>query len=255
MVLLHPLSMPRLALYQYADVRPSDSVLDIGTGAGFAAVARCVLGIDISEPIIAIASGAIPTSDVGRVRFECTDVGDPTFVSKYEGCFDLVTSSDVFEHVHDPDAFVHTISRVLRPDGRAVLTFPNETAGHGVTRFPSSADLVALFNRHGLIADLRVLKTTGWANMVHQVLWRRPLMIFRRHRRTYGGQTEQPQVMHETWYGHVAASAHPIFMLINAYARIVEALMLLGGPIYRAYVVRTPADIADQRVLLRVRKA
>lgn len=255
-ILLHPLSLPRLALYQYSDVHASDRVLDIGTGAGFAArrwatVAHSVLGVDISPPVVALAMDAVRFRDRGRVRFECADAADPEFAALYAGQFDLVTSSDVFEHVEDPEAFVRSISTVLQPGGRAVVTFPNETAGHGVTSFSSSEALIDLFTRHGLRVEVRTLSVTGWADMTHLAFWRHPLVFFRRVRRTHQGQTAQPQVMHETWYCHAAGRPRRVYILVNVYARFIEGVMHLGGPVFRTHIVRTSTDITDRRVLIR----
>lgn len=38
--------------------------------------------------------------------------------------FDAVVSCDVLEHVHEPDRALREVVRVLRPGGRAILTFP-----------------------------------------------------------------------------------------------------------------------------------
>lgn len=47
-------------------------------------------------------------------------------LSRYEDAsFDLVTCSDVIEHLEGPGALLREIARVLRPDGLAVVSFPN----------------------------------------------------------------------------------------------------------------------------------
>jgi SAM-dependent methyltransferase len=42
-----------------------------------------------------------------------------------DGSFDVVTLHHVIEHVHDPRAVLREVLRLLRPNGRAVLTTPN----------------------------------------------------------------------------------------------------------------------------------
>lgn len=42
-----------------------------------------------------------------------------------DNCFDLVISTEVLEHVNDPDTFLKEIYRVLKPNGKLLLTTPN----------------------------------------------------------------------------------------------------------------------------------
>src|SRR6266404_4465310 len=53
---------------------------------------------------------------------------DAESLSFPEGAFDLVVSCDVLEHLNDPTAAMEEIARVLRPGGRAILTFPMDPA-------------------------------------------------------------------------------------------------------------------------------
>jgi SAM-dependent methyltransferase len=55
-----------------------------------------------------------------------TDFNDPDFASKLgKGRFDLVTSTEVIEHVESPIGFLRNIGWLLKPGGFAVLTTPN----------------------------------------------------------------------------------------------------------------------------------
>ena len=42
-----------------------------------------------------------------------------------DNSFDLVLSSEVIEHILEPEHFVQEIARVLKPDGYLLLTTPN----------------------------------------------------------------------------------------------------------------------------------
>jgi 2-polyprenyl-3-methyl-5-hydroxy-6-metoxy-1,4-benzoquinol methylase len=42
-----------------------------------------------------------------------------------ENAFDCVVSIDVLEHLQDDQLFLHQLRRVLRPNGRAIITVPN----------------------------------------------------------------------------------------------------------------------------------
>lgn len=254
--ILHPVSLPRLILYQYARVRPEDCVLDVGTGAGFAAqhwarTAHRVKGIDISAPIVDLARRATPPSLRPRLVFECVDATDSGYAARYARAFDLITSSDALEHVPDTEGFIAAIGTMLRPGGRVVITFPNEIQGHGVTGFTDPSILRDLFARHGISITVQVITVRPWARWVHDTLWRRPMWWFRRHRRRYTTQRSHPQVMHETWYAAVAARPRHSFLLVNAYARLVERLMCLRGPIYSTLPLESVPLGCDEHILIQ----
>jgi len=73
--------------------------------------------------------------------------------------FDSVVSSQVFEHVRDPDLFLSEISRVLRADGLVLITVPfvwdEHEQPHDYTRY-SSFGITSILNRHGFeVLELR----------------------------------------------------------------------------------------------------
>jgi SAM-dependent methyltransferase len=84
------------------ELRPGDEWLDLGTGSGaFLALAPNGIGVD-PDP----ESPGGELSDVPRASV------------------DLVWCSEVIEHVADPLALLFEVRRVLRPDGRLLLTTP-----------------------------------------------------------------------------------------------------------------------------------
>lgn len=99
---------------------PGMSLLDVGCGDGFAMrilerVGWRVEGQDVDPKAVA---GAVARGL--RVR-----------QGPLEGCgfaedsFDAVTSSHVLEHVHDPEAFLREMHRLLAPGGTVVAVTPN----------------------------------------------------------------------------------------------------------------------------------
>jgi SAM-dependent methyltransferase len=62
---------------------------------------------------------------------QCQDVQRLTYD---DGAFDLVTSTEVFEHVPDDRRAFHEIHRVLRPGGALVFTVPLMAAGATLER-------------------------------------------------------------------------------------------------------------------------
>lgn len=60
-------------------------------------------------------------------------IGHAEKLSHADACFDVVVCSEVLEHVENPHALLSEVSRVLKPGGHAVFTFPS-------LRFPAVYD-------------------------------------------------------------------------------------------------------------------
>lgn len=98
------------------------SVLDLGCGTGrhalwLAAEGARVTALDFSEGMLAEARGK---PGAGAIRFIVHDLNRP--LPFEDGGFDLAVSGLVLEHLRDLDAFFRETRRVLRADGRAVLS-------------------------------------------------------------------------------------------------------------------------------------
>ena len=94
------------------------TALDVGTGTGEAALAVLrrwpkarVLGIDLSEPMIAEARRKAPSGSDVEFR-----VGDAANVDMPEASFDLVTAANMIP-------FFDELARLLAPDGHLVVSF------------------------------------------------------------------------------------------------------------------------------------
>lgn len=92
-------------------------LLEFGCGTGkntkaFASVARSVLGVDVSQAMLAVARAHdFPPS----VRFALIEPG--ACWPAAEASFDVVTASLVLEHIEDLSAVFAEAARVLRPGG------------------------------------------------------------------------------------------------------------------------------------------
>lgn len=125
----HPNPMVRLVeglrvrrLLQLLAVQPGHQVLEVGCGAGNILDrihgAR-LFGADLSTALLDKARRRLGT------RAELVEAFAESL--PYEsGRFDRVYCSEVLEHVVDPVAVLREMRRVIRPDGRAVISFPNE---------------------------------------------------------------------------------------------------------------------------------
>jgi ubiquinone/menaquinone biosynthesis C-methylase UbiE len=108
----------------------SGSVLDAGMGAGRLCEALStanwtVWGIDASAEMVDLARARFPDASG---RFAQASLEDLPFDA---GSFDAVTATGVLEYT-DVSGALAEISRVLRPGGRAVLSFPNPHALYGL---------------------------------------------------------------------------------------------------------------------------
>lgn len=102
--------------------RPAERVLDVGSGPGFlaAAIAEAVTpsgsvcGVDISEPLLAVARSHC--AHQSWVEFRHSDATQLPFP---DHAFDAVVSTQVLEYVADVDAALAEFHRVVCPGGRA----------------------------------------------------------------------------------------------------------------------------------------
>jgi len=97
-------------------------VLDLGCGTGrhalwLAARGAAVTGVDFSEGML---EEARRKPDAEQVRFLRHDLHTPLPLG--DGEFDLVVSGLVLEHLRELVGFFQEIKRVLRADGRAVVS-------------------------------------------------------------------------------------------------------------------------------------
>ena len=99
-------------------------VLDVGCGEGYgtAILARsglAVTGVDVERSVI---EAAVRSYAESGAEFRQLSSNEIPFDA---GSFDCVTAFHVIEHVEDPFQFVRELARVLKPEGRAIVTTPN----------------------------------------------------------------------------------------------------------------------------------
>jgi SAM-dependent methyltransferase len=98
-------------------------VLDVATGGGhtalaFAALARTVVAVDLTLPMLGVAQDFARGRGADNVRFVAGDVAALPFP---ESTFDVVTCRIAAHHFADVAAAVRQVHRVLRPGGSFLL--------------------------------------------------------------------------------------------------------------------------------------
>ncbi|RFB67136.1 MULTISPECIES: class I SAM-dependent methyltransferase [unclassified Herbaspirillum] len=100
--------------------KPGQKVLDIGSGSCLSLLEQRNLGVE--------GYGVEADPNVRRIadhfglRVHVGSIHDQPFPGE---TFDMIVLNQVIEHVPDPEALMLNIRHRLKPDGRAVMSFPN----------------------------------------------------------------------------------------------------------------------------------
>lgn len=106
--------------------QPGERVIDLGVGPGLLATsiaervgaAGDVLGVDVSEDMLALAAGRERPPGAAGLRLSAGTVSE---LDAPAGSFDAAVCTQVYEYVEDVGAALREAARVLRPAGRIVI--------------------------------------------------------------------------------------------------------------------------------------
>jgi SAM-dependent methyltransferase len=166
-------------------IRPGRG-LDVGSGSGGNTQVLADLGWSMTA-----LEHSPAAAELARSRGLEVVRGDATSLPFPDASFDLVMSTDVWEHVEDDEAVAREAFRVCRPGGRLLVAVPagmdlwsahDVALGH-VRRYERD-QLIELVQRTGF----RVDDTMGWNVLL------RPVAKARRRRRSTGSESEMEEV-------------------------------------------------------------
>ena len=158
--------------------------IDFGCGIGEQAIemaqhgAKKVIGLDIQEKYLALAKQAAQKAGVAD-RCE--------FLSHTNEKVDVVLSLDGFEHYDDPRTVLETMRRLIKDDGRVLISFGpawfHPYGGHGFSVFPWAH---LLFTESALIRWRSEIESDG-ATRFNEVRGGLNQMTIRRFERLVAG--------------------------------------------------------------------
>jgi SAM-dependent methyltransferase len=126
--------------------KPNERMLEVGCGGGHVLqrFPECdLVGVDVSGSMLEKARTRLAGLRVELHKGELRDL------DLAPESFDAIVCTEVLEHVVDPGAVLAGIAGLLKPTGRAVVTFPNDSLIIGAKRVltKSRASRLPLFRR------------------------------------------------------------------------------------------------------------
>jgi SAM-dependent methyltransferase len=137
----------RLAIIRgWLDLPAGATLLEVGVGGGH--VLRMfprakLTGVDLSPVMLEKAKRNLAGLDATLLEGDLADLG------LADGSFDAAICTEVLEHTADPKSILRELRRVLKPSGRAVVTFPNDPLIHRMKALVRGSGLprLGLFGR------------------------------------------------------------------------------------------------------------
>ena len=223
------------------------SFLEIGIGLGemidpLRGKIKEYYGVGIALELINYFDSVYKDRD--SVNLSCLDVCQKS--SSLNKNFDLVFSTDTLEHLKKPEVYFNFIKRHLKPEGTALVIFPNESKEkhHGITWFDSKGELLKVINQAGFKIDSFIeVKRTIWHRIIKKSLWELLSLIIAKPK-------ENVQTFEQTRAFKVAKSPGLKPKLFVLYAAAIRKIARLF-PLYR--YCDNIENIANKILLIRLK--
>jgi phosphatidylethanolamine/phosphatidyl-N-methylethanolamine N-methyltransferase len=154
---LHP---GRLEAIRKMDIRPGDSVLEVGVGTGINLPlypASCaVTGVDLSEPMLDKARDRIYEQRLRNCRVVEMDAAAMSFP---DDSFDIVYAPYLISVVPDPVKVAQEMRRVVRPGGRIVILNHFKSQNPILSRFDTAVSPLTVHIGFKTDLDLKAFLT------------------------------------------------------------------------------------------------
>lgn len=136
----HVIGIFQTIIYQTLEKKIANNILDIGCGTGLLGISAepfvygggIYTGIDVMADDVDFCKSHFPADSYRFIHF---DVANPTYASSQDTQLkpwpiedksqDMVTALSVWTHLNETDAtfYMKEVSRVLKDDGKAIITF------------------------------------------------------------------------------------------------------------------------------------
>lgn len=137
-----------------------DRIIEVGCGGGHVLQLfpdSQLTGVDVSGEMLRKAQRKLTGYRVRLLKGELHELNLP------DGGFDKIICTEVLEHVTEPEMILTRIRRLVRSDGRVVITFPND---HLVNHLKSIV-------RHSGLTVLPPFRRISWGgDEYHLHIWR-----------------------------------------------------------------------------------
>lgn len=146
---------------EFFPITKEDIILNVGCGDGVQAVIykgcfKSMVGVDISQGRLAVAEKLAEYYGLNNFSSLCSNVEEIPLQEK----FDKIIAIDIIEHVVHPERLISELYRLLKDNGRLLITFP---AWHDKWE-----NLFRFIGRKILRRKGKTVRLSGWDPDAHQ---------------------------------------------------------------------------------------